>query len=529
MNGALLAAMDKISAVPGARVLNAVLGLVLAPLILVGVIGFSLYRWWRSGKDPVYLDDPSILMPAPPPGLTPAAGAAVRDGKVTRRALTAASLDLAARGRIAFQAVPSEALFGGDPDLGIFTSDSRPEDPVEQARLERVRRRPMDDATEFLHGRLKDLGGGDGYIEPDDILKLGTDVGDFNSRLEKHLVTQGWFREAPSTVTGRWSCGGILVLVGGIASVVLGANLPSSGILLVGLALIVAAVCLFIVAAAMPARTKDGAVIVAMLEAYRRTLEKTMAMSRSMGQVVEASAIPLIEDPDDAVVWGVALGLQDEVEGVLGAVRRGPVDRPVHDALPAAVVLGRRLGRPGGLRFRGLGARDDELLADPQLRRDDGRPGHDRELAGLVRFRRGRRVLGWRFRRGRRGRGRRLLGGGRGTLGPMGATDTMEIFFEHLNEGDVDAAVALMDERVEMRIHVGDNSRMLRGVEQVGGWFLRADKGLKMVPGDVRDMGNTYQADLVVIRPGAPSQHLDAQFRVEAGKVTSINLTPFSR
>jgi uncharacterized membrane protein YgcG len=317
MNGALLAAMDKISAVPGARVLNAVLGLVLAPLILFGVIGFALYRWWRSGKDPVYLDDPSILMPAPPPGLTPAAGAAVRDGKVTRRALTAASLDLAARGRIAFQAVPNESLFGGQPDLGIYTRESRPEDPVEQARLERVRRRPMDDATEFLHGRLKSLGGGDGYIEPDDILKLGTDVGGFDSRLEKHLVGQGWFREAPSRVTGRWSCSGILVLVGGIAAIVLGANLPSSGILLVGISLIVAAVVLFLVAAAMPARTKDGAVIVAMLEAYRRTLEKTMAMSRSMGQVVEASAIPLIEDPDDAVVWGVALGLQEEVEGVL--------------------------------------------------------------------------------------------------------------------------------------------------------------------------------------------------------------------
>jgi hypothetical protein len=67
----------------------------------------------------------------------------------------------------------------------------------------------------------------------------------------------------------------------------------------------------------MPARTKDGAMIVAMLEAYRRTLEKTMAQARSMGQVVETAAIPLIEDPDDAVVWGVALGLQDEVEGVL--------------------------------------------------------------------------------------------------------------------------------------------------------------------------------------------------------------------
>jgi hypothetical protein len=42
-----------------------------------------------------------------------------------------------------------------------------------------------------------------------------------------------------------------------------------------------------------------------------------MAQARSMGQVVRESAIPLIESPDDAVVWGVALGLQQEVERVL--------------------------------------------------------------------------------------------------------------------------------------------------------------------------------------------------------------------
>jgi len=108
----------------------------------------------------------------------------------------------------------------------------------------------------------------------------------------------------------------------------------------------------------------------------------------------------------------------------------------------------------------------------------------------------------------------------------MGAVDTMEVFFEKLNDGDRAAAVALMDERVEMRIHVGDNARTLRGVEQVGGWFLRADKGIRMIPGDVRDTGNTYEADLLVVRPGAPTQHLDATFRVEAGKITSINLSP---
>jgi hypothetical protein len=108
----------------------------------------------------------------------------------------------------------------------------------------------------------------------------------------------------------------------------------------------------------------------------------------------------------------------------------------------------------------------------------------------------------------------------------MGAVDTMESFFELLNAGDRAAAVSLMDEKVEMRIHVGDNARTLRGVEQVGGWFLRAEPGFKMIPGEERDLGLTYQADVLAIRPGAPSQHLDAAFRVEAGKITAINLAP---
>lgn len=108
----------------------------------------------------------------------------------------------------------------------------------------------------------------------------------------------------------------------------------------------------------------------------------------------------------------------------------------------------------------------------------------------------------------------------------MGAVETMETFFEKLNADDRVGAVALMDEGAEMRVHVLGNVRTLRGIDQVGGWFLRADKGLRMIPGAVRDTGNTYEADLLVIRPGAPSQHLDATFRVEAGKITAINLAP---
>jgi hypothetical protein len=108
----------------------------------------------------------------------------------------------------------------------------------------------------------------------------------------------------------------------------------------------------------------------------------------------------------------------------------------------------------------------------------------------------------------------------------MGAVDTMELFFELLNAGNRDAAVALMDEKAELRVHIGGNARTLRGIREVGGWFLRAEPGFRMIPGDVRDMGNTYQANLLVVRPGAPSQDLDASFRVETGKITAINLTP---
>ena len=102
----------------------------------------------------------------------------------------------------------------------------------------------------------------------------------------------------------------------------------------------------------------------------------------------------------------------------------------------------------------------------------------------------------------------------------------MEVFFERLNGGDRQGAVKLMDEKAEMRVHVLGSVRTLRGVEQVGGWFLRADKGFKMIPGDVRDTGTTYECNVLVVRPGAQSQQLDATFRVEAGKITAINLTP---
>ena len=325
LDAALLVAMERVDAaatpehartLETARQGNALIGLILAPLVVLLIVGWALLKWHREGRDPVYLDDPSILMPAPPPGLTPAAGAAIRDGGMGRRALTAASLDLAVRGYAGFRAEPG-GILGRSPDLGIFTGEAVAGDPAEQARMERARRRLMDPATEYLRGRLAAVAGGTTYIEPDEITELGQYTPTFNKHLETHLVNERWYRERPTRSSGRWVGRGVLFLFAGVATLIIGFNLPSSGVVLLGIALIGSAIALFVISAAMPARTQAGAVIQAMLEAYRRTLAKTMAQARSMGQVVAESAIPLIESPDDAVAWGVALGLQEDVERVL--------------------------------------------------------------------------------------------------------------------------------------------------------------------------------------------------------------------
>ena len=83
-DGALGVALQKIDAaatpahaaeLERSRQVNAVLGLVGAPVVFLGLSGWAFWNWRRFGKDPVYLDDPSVLMPAPPPDLTAASGA----------------------------------------------------------------------------------------------------------------------------------------------------------------------------------------------------------------------------------------------------------------------------------------------------------------------------------------------------------------------------------------------------------------------------------------------------------------------
>src|SRR4029079_12272238 len=236
-----------------ARQLNAVLGLLVAPLLFVVLAGAAFWSWLRFGRDPVYLDDPSILMAGPPEALTPAAGVFVLAGKSSRRALTTAMLDLASRGRIAFR--QQHGLLGIGRNVGVETRPPAP-DPNTLSRQRRNDARPLGPAEELAEARLKSVTHDDGgYIEPDDLLKFGTAVPAFDKALEAEVVRRGWFAKKPSSVVASWAGRGVVIAILGGFAVFAGANIPFNGLLFIGAALLAAGVSTIALAPGIAART----------------------------------------------------------------------------------------------------------------------------------------------------------------------------------------------------------------------------------------------------------------------------------
>jgi len=320
MNGALRAAMDDIAtamtpegqaALTAGRVLDAILGLIVAPIVLFGFIGFMVWSWWRLGRDPHYADSASIHVPAPPPDLTPASAALVYDGESSRRTLTTALVDMASRGQLAFDEV-EEGLIFKSKKIAIVMGAAPPDDADDEYEREKAQRMPTSEAERFALEELSELAGAESRIEPDDLPEFGKHTGDFDKKLEAYAVARGWFRDAPGAVVKRWRAISLVVAGLGAIAFVLGMNLPSGGFTTLGVAAVAAGIVGVIIAGWMPARTKSGALIRINLSAYRRTLEKTMAMARSMDQVVREAGMAWLDSPDRAVVWGVALGYRPD-------------------------------------------------------------------------------------------------------------------------------------------------------------------------------------------------------------------------
>jgi uncharacterized membrane protein YgcG len=295
-----------------ARIANSLVGFGVAILALVLVL-VAFFRWYTHGRDPIYVDDSSILMPAPPDGLTPAMATLLMDDRTSNRTVSAAMVDLAARGLLQFK--QDDQFLGKKTSIGITGKDE-----------------PIGTPEVGLFSAVRTWAAADGFVPLTTARELAPAIRTLKSDLETLAVTKGWLTGRPTRVIGLWIGVAVVEVVAAIPLFYWTSQLGASGGFLGGGALVVAAVITGVIAWFMPCRTQLGAMLRAMLAAYKRTLQYTMAQSTSMDEVVERKALPWVATPDAAMAWGVALGLNSDIERLLGRT------------LEASTASGRQMG-----------------------------------------------------------------------------------------------------------------------------------------------------------------------------------------
>ena len=101
-----------------------------------------------------------------------------------------------------------------------------------------------------------------------------------------------------------------------------------------------------IAAPSMAALSPLGASMRAQVAAYRRTLQATIAQSGSLDEARTASRLTWLETPDQTLVWSIALGLQGDIERLLGG--QGTAASGIARYVPAWYRLaGPSAGQPG--------------------------------------------------------------------------------------------------------------------------------------------------------------------------------------
>jgi uncharacterized membrane protein YgcG len=331
IDGALLAGLrhvDKIVQPNGnpERGLASAINLLLGGIVLGAgllVLGLFLRTWWERGRDAeVPLIDDSVLLPGPPPGLTPALATVLRNNGVDRDAFTSALVDLGHRGLATFQA---------DPDDSKHVDLVVPPSPLIDPNSLEARRRPLGSAEDQLADSIKAKSTG-GVLSWTD-LKAGEGAKlyeSFRKNLGRAAKAAGFFKEDPNKLSGTWAgIGGALIgLVVVFAFIfVLDTNEDSAELIRPGKGILVApilasiflGILVMVFSGRLVARTLDGARALGMALAYRNTLRWELKRAHSVTEAVEQtqSKLPWITTPDLLTVWAVAFGLKDEIDDLI--------------------------------------------------------------------------------------------------------------------------------------------------------------------------------------------------------------------
>ena len=294
------------------RIANSALGLVGAPLALLVSLGFAWNTWRREGDDPELTDSPSILMAGPPADMTPPIATVIRRGTGSQHTVNTLLTELASTGRISFHNLDRVASARSDEAADPLT------DPAIEVHAEVGDDEDLKAPQREAWDRLRKLAGGSGRLTRERLWRVNSELGLMKRVFEHEAVKLGWLARMPGPSIGRMSGIGVGLAVLGAGAIGIGIVVPMSGAVMLGAALILGGIGTFLFGRAMSQRTSNGAYVDAMLTAYRRTLRKTMEQARSMTEVVQEPQIAMLADtPDKAVVWGIALGLHDEVASLL--------------------------------------------------------------------------------------------------------------------------------------------------------------------------------------------------------------------
>ena len=332
------------------RVVNAGLGLIVAPLALLGALGLAWNTWRKEGDDPELTDSPSILMAGPPADMTPPLATVIRTGTGSDHTVNTLLAELASTGRLTFRNLDQVRSARSDDDPDPLT------DPAIEVHADVGSDVDLGPPQREAWNKIKGLAGDSGVLSRERLWRLNSVLGSMKRVFESEAVRLGWLARMPGPSIQRMSWIGIGLALAGAGAIWLGISVPMSGAVMLGGALILGGAATFLFGRAMSQRTKNGAYVDAMLTAYRRTLQKTMEQARSMAEVIEQPDIVRLADtPDKAVVWGLALGLHDEVASLLA---RGLEEQRAATGSPAGAYYPTWLGSSPGSAWSGAGAAD---------------------------------------------------------------------------------------------------------------------------------------------------------------------------
>jgi uncharacterized membrane protein YgcG len=330
LDGALLQGLARVDHVtqPGGnpdRAGTALLHALVAAAIVGGallVVALFMRTWWFRGRDArIPTIDDSVLLPAPPPGLTPALATLLRRDQVDHESFTSALVDLGHRGLLTFE---EGGLIHKHVSLLV------PSPPLDDAASTDARRRPLGNAEATLLGGV-DAAAIDGLLSSAELQKgVGRKLYDaFKKTIGEAALASGWFRDDPTKIVGRWTGIGIGLAIAAIALAFFfvidrseRSNLVLPGKAYIGWPLLLAfgvGVAIAVLSRYLAARTVDGAQTLAMALAYRNTLRYEIAQADTIDHAVAKTStrLPWITTPDELTVWAVALGLKDEVDGLI--------------------------------------------------------------------------------------------------------------------------------------------------------------------------------------------------------------------